>query len=515
MRPLGSHTGRPSPRRKAVATKGLTFSIPAPHGGLNLRDAITALSPDQARRLINWRPSSGQLSARPGLTAHATGLNPSSCKQVAAFRSTTTEKLIAFTTTRIYDVTAAGAATELVNSMTNGNWSTALFGNRLSMVNGADTPRDFDGTTCATVTWTGSGLTATNLVNIAQVRNRIWFCEANQADVWYGGIASISGTVTKFQLSQIVSGGYCMAIGGWSRDAGDGMDDFTVFVMSTGQIAVYQGDPASTFSLVGIYGGDDSVPPIGRRCLIRLGGELLIITRGGLVPVSAMMSGLGLNLQALEPWGKIAPALAADAILHGARTGWQGALHDGFLYVTVPQSDTLSRQYVLNTRNGAWTVYSGLNCSSVASYGNELYMGLLGSGTVKRHAGDDDDGSEIVCEARGAYVVPSQSYASNQYTACRVKIAASGTVTGVIGVDTDYFEETITGDAVALIEAASETPWGSEWGSPWSSPPENISSWVGVVGVGRSVAVKLKVYVTSSDTKWSVTDVAFKPGNMR
>ena len=213
--------------------QGKSITLPAPYGGLNLRDDITALKPNEARVLENWFPGSGELTLRDGYDDHATGMGSGEVKTLAGYVGLTSSRLIACANGKIFNATSAGAATELATGLTVDRWQHVLYNNRLLMVNGADAPRDYNGTAIASTAWSGSGLTITNLVNIGLSRNRIWCCENSSADVWYASIGAITGAMTKFQLSQIASGGICMAIGSWSRDSGIGADDVTVFVMSS------------------------------------------------------------------------------------------------------------------------------------------------------------------------------------------------------------------------------------------------------------------------------------------
>ncbi|TXH51739.1 MAG: hypothetical protein E6Q97_17695, partial [Desulfurellales bacterium] len=212
---------------------GRSTTLPAPYAGLNLRDDITALRPNEARVLENWVARSGNLGIRDGYADHATGIG-ADVQTLASFVGLTAQKMIAGAGGALYDVTMTGSATSLATGFGANRWQSALYNNRLMLVNGTDTPQSYDGSTVSASGWTGSGLTVTNLVNIAIVRNRVWLVENNSADVWYAAIGAITGACTKFQLSQIAAGGICMAIGSWSRDAGDGADDMTVFVMSTG-----------------------------------------------------------------------------------------------------------------------------------------------------------------------------------------------------------------------------------------------------------------------------------------
>lgn len=495
--------------------QGASTTLPAPYGGLNLRSDITAMAPNEARVLENWIADSGYLYMREGTEAHGTGLAGSSVRTVAAFFGLTSSRIIGSGSGALYNATSAGSATSLASGFTSDWWQTALYNNRLQFVNGADAPQVYDGSTIGAAGWSGSGLTATNLVNVGLSRNRLWFCENNSADVWYGGIGSITGTLTKFQLSQIADGGVCTAIGAWSRDAGDGADDVTVMVMSTGQVIIYQGDPATDFTLAGKY---MAAPPIGRRCLIKVGGELVVITRLGLLPVSAATGGAGqLNLAAIDPWGKIAPGIAEDTRLHGDKIGWSGLLHEGFVYVTVPLSDSnaLSKQYVLNVRNGSWSTTTGYNGIAWASFGGTIYFGAATGGKLLKVGGTNDLGADIAASANGAFVMPSGASRTNLFTAIRPKVQADGTVAGYIGVDTDYVIRAAGGNQVNIVDDPSSTPWGSEWGSPWGRRGEAQSQWYTIRGLGRAVSVRLRATGSSQNLRWFATDLVYKPGGIR
>jgi hypothetical protein len=495
--------------------QGRSITVPAPYGGLNLRDDITALKPNEARVLENFAPTSGQVAIRPGYTAHGTGVGTGQVETLAAFMGLTADDLLAAGGGKIFDATAAGAGAELATGFTVNRWQTTLYNDRLFFVNGTDAPQVYNGSTVAGIVWTGSGLTNTNLVNIALVRNRLWFCENNKADVWYGGIGQITAAsdLVKFQLSQIAEGGTCTAIGSWSRDAGDGADDMTVFVMSTGEIIIYQGDPSTSFALIGKYKG---APPIGRQCLFKVGGELLIITRLGLLPVSAAIGGVALDLARIDPWGKIAPGLVQDATQFGSNVGWWGCLHEGVVYVNVPQGvGSLSKQWVMNTRNGAWTTYRRWNACSMVSFGNDLYFGALAGGLVRKVGGSQDIDQSITALSRGAFVTPTNTFQSNLFTSIRPKLESSGTATGALGVDTDFILRSAQNLYVDLADSSNLTEWGDDWGSPWSDETSSDPIWFGCEGSGRSVSVRFRAEVNAGTFNWFATDLLFKPGGYR
>lgn len=499
--------------------QGTSITLPAPFGGLNLRDDINALQPNEARNLDNWIPTQGDLRIRAGTTAYANSLGSGEVQTLVRFDGLSGAKLIAACNGTIWDITTSGAGVSLASGFSSNRWQSVCYNNKLLLCNGVDTPQTYDGTSVAGGGWSGSGLTASNLVNIGLARNRIWFAENNQAWAWYGSIGGITGALTKFDLGQIAQGGTLQAIGHWSRDSGTNPDDYTVFVMSTGELIIYMGDPATTFTLVGKY---RTAPPIGRQCLTNIGGDLIVITRMGLVPVSSAISGQALDYAALDPWGKVQPGIVADADSYGTNTAWNLHLQSGLLYLTVPQiSGTITKQWLLNTRTGGWSTLSGLNASCFARYDvagvQGLYFGASTGGKVYQVTGSSDLGSDIIATANSAFVYPQGAQNNNLFTAMRPRISSSGTVSGLIGVDTNFIIKPFVGTAVAIAADTSTTPWET---SPWETSPWGVANsiqnyWFSILGEGRSVSIRLQAISQVTSLQWLATDLLYKPGGIR
>lgn len=130
-------------------------------------------------------------------------------------------------------------------------------------------------------------------------------------------------------------------------------------------------------------------------------------------------------------------------------------------------------------------------------------------------SGSTDSGTDITAVANTAFIYPQQSQSTNLFTSMRPKIQASGTATGVIGVDTDFVLRTLVGNGVDLINDPSTTPWGSEWGSSWGTASDYRSLWYTIRGEGRAVSVRMRATCNSEDLRWFATDLLFKPGGIR
>ena len=234
-------------------------------------------------------------AAAEGYTSWATGLG-AQVETLMQYRPPTGGgSMFAAAGANIYDVTSGGAVgAAVVSSLTNARWRYIDFAvggtSCLYAVNGADKPRLYNGAAWTAIDGVSvpavTGVTTTNLVNINVHKSRIWFIESGTLKAWYLPTNSVGGAVSALDLSGLcVRGGYLMAMATWTLDAGRGMDDHAVFITSEGEIVVYAGvDPASAATwqpLVGVYAMGT---PLGRRCAVKYAGDVLVITKGRIIP---------------------------------------------------------------------------------------------------------------------------------------------------------------------------------------------------------------------------------------
>ena len=141
----------------------------------------------------------------------------------------------------------------------------------------------------------------------------------------------------------------------WTRDGGDGPDDFAVFISSRGEVAIYSGsNPATDFAMVGLY---RIPPPIGYRCFTRVGGDLAVVTIGGVIPLSKALvqditaeAGIALTL-------RINDAITTYAQQFSTIFGWEltGYAAAHMLILNIPTAtNSTAVQAVMNTLTGAW-----------------------------------------------------------------------------------------------------------------------------------------------------------------
>lgn len=497
--------------------KSHTASLPAPVGGWNARDSFEGMADDDAVILQDWFPQPSEVVLRGGYTNWATGLG-AQVDSVMTYNGLTAQKMVAAAGTSIFDVTAGGAVGAAVQTgLTNARWQYVNYantsGNFLYMVNGADAPRYWDGTT-----WTNAAITVAtpaNFIDIHEHKNRLWFVEKNTLNAWYLGTSAIAGAAVKFDLTGIaLDGGYLMAMATWTIDAGYGVDDLLAFATSNGEVIVYRGtDPssASTWALVGVY---SIGAPIGRRCMIKFAGDLLIICQDGVYPMSGALQSSRTNPK-VAVTDKIQKAVSDAITTYGANFGWQLVQFpkQNALILNVPMGLGLQQQYVMNTITMKWCNFTGWASNTFELFNDDLYFG--GNGVVsKAWSGSSDNGSNIVglgLQAFSNFKSPGQV---KQFKMIKPYFRSNGNPSIYANLNTDFD----TTDTSALLSFVASTfgVWDSAtWDSGvWGGGLSVLQSWQGVSGISEWGAPFIKAASNGLDVRWISTTVVMEQGQI-
>ncbi len=476
------------------AQQGMKMPFIAPDGGMNTRDPVTQLPPNKCRSLKNMLGESGYVQVRKGSQVHQNVAAASVGGSMFTYKAVNNEILLAAMSGEIYDVSGTPSALTSASYNTD-DWSIEQLSTYAIGVNGQDTPWTFDGASMGATGFTGSGLTLSNLRTIKLVRNRLWFTEIDQAHVWYGGIEAITGTLTKFQLDQETRGGYCLGVYEYRN--------FTVFIMSTGEIKVYQGDPATDFTLVDTY---TAPRPVGYGCGFDADGDLIIMTSYNPVPFEAIASGIANESVSLAAWGQIQPSWEEDYKTYKALTPWNGFYYNGLLIFNIPTGATTSKQWVFNKANSSWSYFEDMNAGQFAEYEDSLYFTHKNDSDVFMYAGGTDDSSNISAQMRHKFVYPFPDKRNAQFTLGRVNITSEGTATAAYQVDTDFGNNGITSPYLPISTSGSG-PWDGPWDGPWGTQGEGIKKWRLMRGFGSSVSPVIDIVSSADSLKIYAMDV--------
>lgn len=481
-----------------VAT-GSLITVPIGTAGLNTKDALTEMQPNDAIILQNMIVENDRLVSRKGSLTVATGIT-GNVESIFEFSSASANKIISCAGGDIYvglggAFPLVGAPVVVGSGFTSDRWQGLMMNNYLLLFNGADTPQKYDGTTLSNNVFTGTSLTPTNLVGATNFKNKLIIWENNACGFWYGGSDAISGALEYFDLSFITKrGGYVVSCATWSFDSsgGTGLQARLVIFLSTGEAIVYEGtDPgeATDWSIVGRF---KVAPPISQRAVLEYSGDVLLINKYDLISFSQVFA-TGENP---DTQSKLVGAIASAVASYGSNFGWQIINHplSALIIINVPTGNDLFVQYVINTRSGGASKFTGFNAFCFAVFDDNLYFGSEDK-IIQALTGFADNGEAINIDVQTSF---------SNFGVNREKYL--NYIKPYIEIDNDVnFSYSLNYDFQSnnLANASLQSNEGVYWDtvlwdtSFWSSESEIKSVQYGVSGQGIYVSFRLKAAINN------------------
>lgn len=512
-------------RRLVQRTNANVASLPAPIGGWNARDSLANMAPTDAVTLDNLFPGVSNVNLRGGYTKHATGL-PGEVESLFSYSGAATNKLFAASGTAFYDVTAGGAVgAAVVSGLTNARWEyinvATPGGNYMMAVNGVDKPRLYNGSTWTALDGSSSpaitGVTTTTLSNIALFKNRVWFIQKDTLKAWYLPTLSVGGAAQELDLSAVARlGGTLVALGTWTIDVGYGVDDNLVFVTDKGEVIVYRGtDPssASTWALIGVWIVGS---PLSKRCMMKYGGDLLLLTLDGLFPLASALQSSRLDPNvALSD--KIQGAFAAAAQTYKSNFGW-GMVYNSFnnaLIVNIPVGVGSQEQFVMNNITKAWCRFTGWNANTFNLLNDDLYFGgnqYVAKAWTTGVSAYADDSNNIEARALQAFNYFDSRGVKKYFTRARPSIFSSGQPAINIDINVDFDLSAST--AALAYSPQTSSVWDTAlWDAgTWGQGDVISNNWQGVTGIGYCASIQLNSTSKNLSLQWASTDIVYQMG---
>lgn len=485
---------------------------------------------DRAVQLDNWVPRPGWIEPRRGSIKWATGVGLSNTpvQSVMAYNGFNSNKLFGVAGGTIYDCTTKGAATATtVTGLRSSRMQKIMFSNAANLqfliaVNGEDGPWIFDGTS-----WTQPVITVASgsntfdpktFIGVNAHQGRVWYVVKNSTDpVYMTTVGGVAGDGFVFPLGQLMTqGGYLMAIGRWTIDTRQNVDEYIAFITSRGEVIVYAGtDPSTstTWPLVGIYRVG---APIGRRCFLRISGDLQVITIDGVVGMSEMLSTDRAAANRVSLTSIVMNYVSDAAGKYKNNFGWEiNEFALGTLAIlNIPiQENARQMQFVMNTITGAWARFIGLNPTTNAEDGlyginantwevdstDNIYWGGNNGTVYQWNVGMGDDNLPINCIAKGAYNNFGNGAQIKRYTELQPLLTTStnGAVPS-LGINVDFKDLNILSTEEPAITAGAlwdQVNWDQ---FNWGPAPTVTNNWIAVAGEGHYVSIVTKV-VTSAN----------------
>ena len=375
--------------------------------------------------------------------------------------------------------------------------------------------------TSVTGTYTVIGITgvdSSTFINVNLFKNRLYFTQKDTLSCWFLDVDSIAGAASPLYFGGIArNGGYLQAMGTWTLDAGQGADDYAVFVTSMGEVIVYNGtDPntADTWVLKGVWQLGQT---FARRCFFKWAGDLLLLTQDGLVPLASALQSSRLDPR-VNLTDKIYYPISIAATNYYAQFGWQinYFASENMLILNIPVPSGIE-QYVMHTITKSWARFTGLQgyCWEVSGdndihFGGDGYVGTLYSAL-------SDDGANITATAQQAYSYFDAPGQLKRFTMVRPILQSTGGVPNVLcGISVDFDTQSQLGAVSFNPNTQTEGIWDTaKWdGNVWAGGLITTKIWQGVTGIGYTGSVNLNAASRGIELHWASTDYVMESGGV-
>lgn len=241
------------------------------------------------------------------------------------------------------------------------------------------------------------GIASNRLSYVWAYKQRVWFIEKNSLNAWYLPVDQVGGEADAFPMGGVFNRGGSLLFGqNWSLDSGGegGLSEQNVFVTTEGEVAAYQGlspDDAQTWGKVGVY---RIGKPLGKKAFIRAGGDLVIATSIGFIPLGqaiqrdyAALGTIAISNPIADEW--------RTAVTERGLNDWQCELWgEGSMVLVAPPTpgDMSPVVFVTNSDSAAWATFTGWHPISMEVFRGNLILGSTGGRVQNAWVGGADEG---------------------------------------------------------------------------------------------------------------------------
>jgi hypothetical protein len=328
-------------------------------------------------------------------------------------------------------------------------------------------------------------------------RDRLFFVKRDSLKAYYLPVASIGGAAQDVSLSGVFQRGGKLLLGAtWSLDSGDGMDDKCVFVSDRGEAAIYSGaDPsdASTWRYEGRY---EVGTPLGKNATMRVGGDLLIATDEGIVPLSAALQKDPADLSLHATTRAIESTWRNEV----ARTGGHVQLikwTKGDL--TLACFPDASHMLTANLNTAAWAMQTGWHGTCGATFETGAFVGRDDGSVIELDTGGTDLGQPFTARLCFSFQDFGNPAAYKQATMMRGGYFADDDFRPQYGIASDYsINWSAAPNSAPSTTGAMKwgaTHWGAgTWARDIDTPRKGkTENWRSVTGEGSALAPMVQI----------------------
>lgn len=517
------------------------ISIDAPIDGWDAFHSLDNMPPTAAIILDNLIPGSGEVLTRPGTIEYwdlGTGVP---VETVASLDSATESKLVAASGGGVWDITdpvvvmaKAAAVEELapIGTFNNDRWQTSNFRKAdeegiLIMCNGSNDGQVYTpGAPGALAPLVDTDVVGVDFIGVEVFKGRCYYWKENDDAFYYTDAGAYQGTFSRFPLGAFVKrGGKLVAVTSWTQqDSGDGKDDFIVFIFSTGEILIYQGDDPGGIGFFESVGRYKTAPVLSVRGNDEYGTDVVIMTQAGYVNLSSIVQ-KGRTSDVPQFSRLINKAIQKETRIRSNLFGWDCRLFPraGIFVFNVPLSNTNFDQHIFNTVTERWCRFKGVNVNCFTVHNDRMFGGTSDGRILSLFEGTSDEGLPIQFTALYAFNTMGDPGNNTNLVAAQVLTTHSSpdyiSLTGFSNFAVPVIKEVIIPDNEeqgnwSINPAQPASPIGSYWDEDYWATDGTFTTkgWQNVSAYGYSVALLVRFAKVNSSVSWRSTNMRYWNG---
>ena len=368
-----------------------------------------------------------------------------------------------------------------------------------------------------TINYAITGVDSSTLVHVNLFKNFLFFVQENSMSAWYLPVGQVAGAALELDFGGIARmGGFLQAMGTWTIDAGQGADDYAVWVTNNGEAIVYNGtnpDAAETWALKGVWQLGQT---FNRRCFLKWAGDLLLMTKEGLVPLAGALQSSRLDPR-INLTDKIFYAISRATNLYQNNFGWQINYYAGqnMLIINVPFTEGI-QQYCMHTISKAWCNFTDISATCWELSYDTMYFG--GNGFVGRFWDSySDNGNNINATVQQSYSYFDAPGQQKRFTMIRPIFQTDNGLPGIlVGINTDFDAQNNLGGVSFNAISSTLGVWDTGvWDEDvWGGNLSLTKLWQGVTGLGYSGGIVMKIASQGIDVHWVSSDYVMERGGV-
>lgn len=344
-------------------------------------------------------------------------------------------------------------------------------------------------------------MTTADLSYVWSYKYRLFFIEPESMNVWYAALDQVGGVLKAFPMGGIFPLGGSLLFGAsWSLDSGadGGLSAQCIMVTTEGEVAVFQGmDPsvANDWSLVGVY---RIGKPLGPDAWHRAGGDIVINTDIGHVPLS---QAINRDLAALSPASVSYPIETAwnEYVAQRRFADWHCVVwpERQMILIALPTGDGQQPvMLVANARTGRWAEFTGWNGKCLVTFQGRLLFGSTEGKVIEAYVTGLDQGAPYTALYVPLFDDFGDPTAIKVPTQARAVLRSNSPINDDVSMQYDFNIALPPPPAAQIMTAGSVWglgkwgPGGSKWGAGLVKTVQQI--WRSVGGFGFAMAPALQ-----------------------